>query len=61
MAFYLLSSWGATSMMTVGAQVSLSRFLSTIANSTSDFPLAVLLGLDGDFVRLHALLSVDRC
>jgi hypothetical protein len=47
-------------MMAVGAPVPLSRFLSTIPNSTSDFPLAVLLGLDGDFVRLRALLSVDE-
>jgi hypothetical protein len=48
--------------MAVGAQLSLGRFLSTIANPTCDIPLAIRpVGLDGDFVRLHTLLFMRRC
>ena len=47
-------------MMAVGGQMPLSlSFLSTIANPTCE--LAVRLGLNVDFVRLHTLLSVKRC
>jgi hypothetical protein len=56
-----LERYHCTGMIAAGAQISLCRFSINLAISTCEFPLALLLDLDGDFVRLHAQLSVKRC
>ena len=48
-------------VIAIGAGVSLSCFNINLNSQLCDFPLAVLLDLDGDFVRFHAQLSVKRC
>ena len=48
-------------VIAIGAGVSLSCFNINLNSQLCDVPLAVLLDLDGDFVRFHVQLSVKRC